>query len=129
MAKRGSASGGVVERVARIVGSYVRHHQIEPGQLVRLIGEVHRALGSLGQSAPSVPELRPPAVPIQQSVRARVCDVPRVRVSLENVAPTSAGTARARRRRISCPLEFAIRSGSAAAQVWVRVGDGGLIAP
>jgi predicted transcriptional regulator len=34
-----------------------------------LIGEVHRALSSLGQSAPSVPELRHPAVPIRQSVR------------------------------------------------------------
>ena len=69
MAERGSASGGVVEQVARIVGSYVRHHQIEPGQLARLIGEVHRAFSSLGQSAPSVPELRHPAVPIRQSVR------------------------------------------------------------
>ena len=44
MAERGSASDGVVEQVACIVGSYVRHHQIEPGQLMRVIGEVHRAL-------------------------------------------------------------------------------------
>ena len=44
MAEQVSVTGGVVEQVARIVGSYVRHHQIEPGQLVRLIGEVHRAL-------------------------------------------------------------------------------------
>jgi hypothetical protein len=44
MAEQVSASGGIVEHVARIVVNYVRHHQIEPGQLVRLIGEVHRAL-------------------------------------------------------------------------------------
>jgi predicted transcriptional regulator len=69
MAEPDSVSGGVVEHVAHIVSSYVRHHQIELGQLVRLIGEVHRALGSLGQSAPSVPEPRHPAVPIRQSVR------------------------------------------------------------
>jgi predicted transcriptional regulator len=68
MADLASASGGVVEQVARIVGSYVRHHQIEPGQLVRLISEVHRALGNLGQSAPSVPVPHQPAVPIRQSV-------------------------------------------------------------
>jgi predicted transcriptional regulator len=69
MAERGSASSGVIEQVARIIGSYVRHHQIEPGQLARLIGEVHRALGSLRQSVPSVPEPPHPAVPIRQSVR------------------------------------------------------------
>jgi predicted transcriptional regulator len=69
MAERDSASGSVVEQVARVVDSYVRHHQIEPGQLVRLIGEVHRALSSLGQSAPAMPEPRHPAVPIRQSVR------------------------------------------------------------
>jgi predicted transcriptional regulator len=69
MAEQVSVTGGVVEQVARIVGSYVRHHQIEPGQLMRLIGEVHRALRSLGQSAASVPEPRHPAVPIRQSVR------------------------------------------------------------
>jgi predicted transcriptional regulator len=68
MAEPDSVSGGVVEHVAHIVSSYVRHHQIEPTQLVRLIGEVHRALGSLGQSTPSVPEPRHPAVPIRQSV-------------------------------------------------------------
>jgi predicted transcriptional regulator len=69
MAESDSVSGGIVEHVTHIVSSYVRHHQIEPDQLVRLIGEVHRALGSLGQNAPSVPEPRHPAVPIRQSVR------------------------------------------------------------
>jgi predicted transcriptional regulator len=39
-----------LDRVARIVGSYVRHHQIGSDQLAGLIGEVHRALASLGRS-------------------------------------------------------------------------------
>jgi hypothetical protein len=98
-------------RVARIVSSYVRHHQVEPGRLIRLIVEVHRALAGIEQAAP--PEPRRPAVPIRQSVHPEyvVClECGRVRVSLQSVAPASAGPARARRRRISCPLEFAIRS-------------------
>jgi predicted transcriptional regulator len=43
MAEQDSAPVLDPYRVARIVGSYVRHHQIEPGQLIRLIVEVHRA--------------------------------------------------------------------------------------
>jgi predicted transcriptional regulator len=69
MADQVSAATIDLYRVARIVGSYARHHHIEPGQLVHLIGEVHRVLSSLGQSAPSVAEPRRPAVPIRQSVR------------------------------------------------------------
>jgi predicted transcriptional regulator len=69
MAEQVSAATIDLYRVARIVGSYARHHQIEPGQLARLINEVHRALSSLGQSAPSVSQPRRPAVPIRQSVR------------------------------------------------------------
>jgi predicted transcriptional regulator len=55
-------------RVARIVGSYVRHHQIGPDQLVGLIAEVHRALGSLGH-APPVEQTLVPAVSIRRSVQ------------------------------------------------------------
>jgi predicted transcriptional regulator len=70
MAEQVSAPGVDLSRVARIVGSYVRHHQIAPDQLIRLIGEVHRALSSLGQSAaPPVPEPRLPAAPIRRSVQ------------------------------------------------------------
>ena len=68
MAELGSAPGGVVEQVAHIVSSYVRHHQIGPDQLAALIVEVHRALISLGQRAPPVPEPHRPAVPIRRSV-------------------------------------------------------------
>jgi hypothetical protein len=44
-----------LNRVARIVGSYVRHHQIGLDQLAGLIGEVHRALASLGRSTQEEP--------------------------------------------------------------------------
>ena len=69
MAEQVSAPAVDLYRVARIVGSYVRHHQIGPDQLIRLIVKVHRALAGLGQAAPPAPALRQPAVPIRQSVR------------------------------------------------------------
>jgi predicted transcriptional regulator len=70
MAEQVSAPGVDLYRVVRIVGSYVRHHQIAPDQLIRLIVEVHRALSSLRQgAAPQVPEPRLPAVPIRRSVQ------------------------------------------------------------
>jgi predicted transcriptional regulator len=69
MAEQVSALGADLYQAARMVGSYERHHQIEPGELIRLIVEVHRALAGLGQAAPPVPAPRQPAVPIRQSVR------------------------------------------------------------
>jgi MucR family transcriptional regulator, transcriptional regulator of exopolysaccharide biosynthesis len=56
-------------QVAEIVSSYVRHHKIEPDQLVGLIVEVHRALASLGRGASPAQEPPKPAVPIRRSVR------------------------------------------------------------
>src|ERR1700731_2146963 len=62
MAEQDTPSPGVdLYRVARIVGSYVQHHQIGSDQLAGLIGEVHRALASLGR-APPVQEPLMPAV-------------------------------------------------------------------
>jgi predicted transcriptional regulator len=46
----------------------VQHHQIGSDQLAGLIGEVHRALASLGR-APPVQEPLMPAVPIRRSVQ------------------------------------------------------------
>lgn len=57
-----------LRRVAEIVSSYVRHHMVEPDQLVRLIIDVHRALASLGQAIP-VQEPPRPSVPIRRSVQ------------------------------------------------------------
>jgi predicted transcriptional regulator len=56
-----------LHHVARIVRSYVRHHEIRPDQLVALIVEVHRALSGLETGA--APLALEPAVPIRQSVR------------------------------------------------------------
>jgi predicted transcriptional regulator len=55
-------------QVAEIVGSYVRHHQIEPDELIGLIVEVHRALASLGRAS-AVQASAKPAVPIRRSVQ------------------------------------------------------------
>ena len=69
MADEALAPEGDLNQVARIVSSYVRHHQLGPEQLVELIRQVHRALASLGQAALPMAEPRQPAVPIRQSVR------------------------------------------------------------
>src|SRR3954454_8294132 len=57
-------------RIAHIVSSYVRHHQIGPDQLAGLIAEVYQALAGLGRTAPPVKEALKPAVPIRRSVQA-----------------------------------------------------------
>jgi predicted transcriptional regulator len=56
-------------RVAHIVGSYVRHHQIEADQIAGLIATVHRALAGLGRAAPPLEEPLKPAVTIRRSVQ------------------------------------------------------------
>jgi predicted transcriptional regulator len=71
MAEEVSARAVDLYPVVRIVGSYVRHHQIEPGQLIGVILEVDRALAGLRQIAPPAPVPRHPAVPIWQSVRRK----------------------------------------------------------
>jgi predicted transcriptional regulator len=67
MVEQDSARVVDLHQVARIVRSYVRHHEITPDQLVALIVEVHRALGRVRTSAP--PAALEPAVPIRQSVQ------------------------------------------------------------
>ena len=69
MAVQDAAPGVDLYQVAHIVSSYVRHHQIGPDQLVRLIVEVHQALANLRRGAPPVQEPRKPAVPIRRSVQ------------------------------------------------------------
>jgi predicted transcriptional regulator len=55
------------ELVAKIVGAYLRRHQLPPDQLAALISTVHKALGGLGKPAEAVVE-RTPAVSIRRSV-------------------------------------------------------------
>src|SRR5215475_10399647 len=53
---------------AKIVGSYLRHHNVGASQLPDLIAIVHRSLGGLGQQ-PLAKEALTPAVSVRQSVR------------------------------------------------------------
>jgi len=69
MAEQDAASGVDLYRVAHIVSSYVRRHQIALDQLARLIVEVHQALANLGREVPLVREPLKPAVPIRRSVQ------------------------------------------------------------
>ena len=91
MAEQDAASGVDLYQVAHIVSSYVRHHQIGPDQLVRLIVEVYQARANLRRGAPPVQEPRKPAVPIRRFGAAGLCGLPRVRVSCADASPTSAG--------------------------------------
>jgi predicted transcriptional regulator len=56
-----------LDRVAEIVSSYVRHHQIAPEELPALIAQVHQALAGLRRAAPAR-DLPAPAVSIRRSV-------------------------------------------------------------
>jgi ROS/MUCR transcriptional regulator protein len=71
MATEASAPERDLNRVAHIVSSYARHHQLGPEQLVELIKQMHRALASLGQAALPMAEIRQPAVPIRQRWQLR----------------------------------------------------------
>jgi predicted transcriptional regulator len=52
---------------AKIVQSYVRHHNLESNELADLITLVHRAIGQLGQ-LPEPDEVLTPAVSVRRSV-------------------------------------------------------------
>ena len=53
---------------AKIVGSYLRHHTVEPSELPNLITSVHRALTEVER--PNPPEVSlTPAVSVRQSIR------------------------------------------------------------
>jgi predicted transcriptional regulator len=62
------AENSIPPLAAEIVSSYVRHHQVAPGELSNLIISVHQSLSNLGK--PPLPaETRVPAVSVRQSVR------------------------------------------------------------
>ena len=53
---------------AKIVGAYLRRHQVPPDQLATLISTVHQALGGLGKPAQKPLSSEPRRFPIRRSV-------------------------------------------------------------
>jgi len=54
--------------VAKIIASYVSHHNLSPDQIPELIASVHRSFVGLGEPIEAPPALTP-AVPIRRSVQ------------------------------------------------------------
>jgi predicted transcriptional regulator len=54
--------------VAKIIASYVSHHNLAPDQIPELIAAVHRSISGLGQQAEPAATLIP-AVPVRRSVQ------------------------------------------------------------
>ncbi|MGA8401077.1 MAG: MucR family transcriptional regulator, partial [Stellaceae bacterium] len=57
--------------VAKIIASYVSHHNLSPEQIPELIVAVHRTIARLGQPA-EVPAALTPAVSVRRSVQRDV---------------------------------------------------------
>ncbi|HTQ32552.1 MAG TPA: MucR family transcriptional regulator [Stellaceae bacterium] len=66
-----TTQGAAPRLVAKIIASYVSHHNLAPEQIPDLIASVHRTIASLGQpvEAPAAPM---PAVPVRRSVQRDV---------------------------------------------------------
>jgi predicted transcriptional regulator len=63
--------GAAPRLVARIIASYVAHHNLSPEQIPELIVSVHRTIAGLGQAIEPPPALTP-AVPVRRSVQRDV---------------------------------------------------------
>jgi predicted transcriptional regulator len=61
-------TGETRNQVAKIIASYVSHHNLAPEQIPELIASVHRTIAGLGQSA-EVPAALIPAVTVRRSVQ------------------------------------------------------------
>lgn len=74
MAEEATVQGGGPRLVAKIIASYVSHHNLAPEQIPELIVSVHRTISALGQPIETVAALIP-AVPVRRSVQrdAVVC--------------------------------------------------------
>jgi len=59
---------GAPRLVAKIIASYVSHHNLGPEQLPELIASVHRTIAGLGRPA-DVQTAPTPAVPVRRSVQ------------------------------------------------------------
>jgi MucR family transcriptional regulator, transcriptional regulator of exopolysaccharide biosynthesis len=62
---------GAPRLVAKIIASYVSHHNLAPEQIPELIVSVHRTIASLGRPA-EVQTALIPAVPVRRSVQRDV---------------------------------------------------------
>jgi predicted transcriptional regulator len=63
--------GAAPRLVAKIIASYVAHHNLPPEQIPELIASVHRTIAGLGQPAEAAPAPTP-AVPVRRSVQRDV---------------------------------------------------------
>src|SRR5215469_8088984 len=63
--------GAAPRLVAKIIASYVSHHNLAPEQIPELIASVHRTIVALGQPA-EVHVAPTPAVPVRRSVQRDV---------------------------------------------------------
>src|SRR5579872_4058026 len=61
-------AGETRNQVAKIIASYVSHHNLAPDQIPELIASVHRTISGLGQAA-EAPAALTPAVPVRRSVQ------------------------------------------------------------
>lgn len=71
MAGEATIQGVASRLVAKIIASYVSHHNLAPEQIPELIASVHRTIAHLGQ--PIEAQAAPiPAVPVRRSVQRDV---------------------------------------------------------
>jgi len=68
MAGEEKNQGATSHLVAKIIASYVSHHNLSPEQIPELIASVHRTIAGLGQSS-ETPTALTPAVPLRRSVQ------------------------------------------------------------
>jgi predicted transcriptional regulator len=71
MAGETAIQGATPRLVAKIIASYVSHHNLAPEQIPELIVSVHRTISGLGQPA-ETQTLPTPAVPVRRSVQRDV---------------------------------------------------------
>jgi predicted transcriptional regulator len=72
MAAETIVQGAASRLVAKIIASYVSHHNLSPEQIPELIASVHRTIAALGQPAEAQAATPTPAVPLRRSVQRDV---------------------------------------------------------
>jgi predicted transcriptional regulator len=68
MAEEATVQGASPRLVAKIIASYVSHHNLAPDQIPELITAVHRSIAGLGRPVEAAAALIP-AVPLRRSVQ------------------------------------------------------------